>query len=84
MSGSRTIGLERLASAARAAGFAMATPDDRPEDVPASSTQAVSVAKSNWTSAAPQRALVVVAARPVSLQASVRDWFASLSWRAPA
>ena len=62
----------------------MATPDDRPEDAPAMAPERVPVAKSNWTPAAPQRALIVAKPRPVGMQAAFRDWMATLSWRAPA
>jgi hypothetical protein len=74
-------GADTLAKAVRAAGFAMATPDDRPEDTPAVIAQPL---KTTWTSAAPQRALVVAAPQPVSFQTMVREWMASLTWRAPA
>jgi hypothetical protein len=79
-------GADRLANAARAAGFAMATPDDRPEDAPSSAPKlqsSPSVATA-WTAAVPQRALVVSRPRTVSYQSMFRDWFAGLNWRAPA
>ena len=77
-------GADRLANAARAAGFAMATPDDRPDDTPAPSRQARHVAVSAWTPASPQRAIVVAKTRAPSFQSMFRDWMAALNWRAPA
>jgi hypothetical protein len=75
---------DRLASAARAAGYAMATPDDRPDDLPAEAPVQAPAVKSSWTPASPQRALIVAPARPTSMQATFRDWMAALTWRAPA
>jgi hypothetical protein len=75
---------DRLASAARAAGYAMATPDDRPDDPPAAAPLPVVAVKSSWTPASPQRALIVAPARPTSMQATFREWMAALTWRAPA
>jgi hypothetical protein len=77
-------GADRLANAARAAGFAMATPDDRPDESVASRPQAAQPVAAAWTPASPQRALVVVVPRAPSYQSMFRDWVASLSWRAPA
>jgi hypothetical protein len=74
---------DRLANAARAAGFAMATPDDRPDDEPTVVPLQAPVLKSH-RSPAPQRALVIVTPRPVGLQTTFRDWMATLTWRAPA
>lgn len=79
-----TSGADRLANAARAAGFVMATPDDRPEDIPAVVTKAPEAMATAWTSAQPQRALVVVAPRAATYPAMFRDWMASFNWRAPA
>ena len=84
MSRNRTIGFDNLSNAARAAGFAMATPDDRPEDIPVQHTPEITATKSNWTSAAPNRSMIVAAPRSAGLQSTLRDWFASIGWRAPA
>ena len=84
MNRNRTIGFDNLSNVARAAGFAMATPDDRPEDVPVKHTSEITATKSNWTSAIPNRSIVVAAPRSTNLQSSLRDWFASIGWRAPA
>lgn len=84
MGRNRTNGLDNLANAAKAAGFAMATPDDRPEDTPSSNRRPAAVSKSGWTSAEPSRALVLNGASVRSAQTSWREWMASFSWRAPA
>jgi hypothetical protein len=83
-------GADRLALTARAAGFAMATPDDRPEDpVPAVATAVAVRTASTWRPAQPARslsapALSSPASRRTNMQASIRDWMAALTWRAPA
>ena len=84
MGRNRTNGLDNLANVAKAAGFAMATPDDRPEDTPAPFKNAAAVAKSSWTVAEPSRALVISGANVRSAQTTWREWVASFSWRAPA
>jgi hypothetical protein len=89
MSRNRSIGTDSLTNAARAAGFAMATPDDRPDDTFNNTfTHAVSAdsqprLKSAWSSP-PATALVPAKAQRPGLQASIRDWFGAMSWRAPA
>lgn len=78
-------GADRLADTAHAAGFAMATPDDRPDDAPASVPSTALVTQpGGWQSATPTRALVVATPRAQGLQTSLREWMASLTWRAPA
>jgi len=77
-------GADRLANAARAAGFAMATPDDRPDDAPVANYQTKQTAISAWTPASPHRAIVVAKPRAPSFQSMFRDWMAALNWRAPA
>ena len=84
MGRNRTNGLDNLANAAKAAGFAMATPDDRPEDTPSPVKNSATVAKSGWTSAEPSRALVLSGANVRRAQTSWREWMASFTWRAPA
>lgn len=81
-----TSGADRLANAARAAGFAMATPDDRPEDAPSPvpKLQASPSVASAWIAPLPQRALVVSRPQAVTYPAMFRDWVAGLNWRAPA
>ena len=80
MGRNRTNGLDNLANVAKAAGFAMATP----EDTPAPLKNSAAVAKSGWTAAEPSRALVISGAKVRSAQTSWREWMASFSWRAPA
>ena len=74
---------DRLENLARAAGFAMATPDDRPEE---SQVAPRTAPRPVWTSAKPPSTSLVVhrQRRPDTYQAMFRDWVASLGWRAPA
>ena len=72
--------IERLTSAARAAGFAMATPEDL-DAAPAPRRTEI-----GWRSALPP---VVERPSPPAVKAeargnALRDWFAMLSFRAPA
>jgi hypothetical protein len=85
-------GADRLADTARAAGFAMATPDDQPDD-DFNQTRSAAVVpvpapgrpqRPVWSASSPTRALVVAAPATTSYQTLFRDWMASLTWRAPA
>ena len=75
---------DRLSRLAMAAGFAMATPDDRPEEVAPAPVRATP--RPVWTSAQPSTSLVVrqQQRRPDTYHAMIRAWVASLGWRAPA
>lgn len=77
-------GAERLANVARAAGFAMATPDDLPEDVSEKPPAEPAKTVTGWKSVSPGKELVVASPRQAGLPTLFRDWMASLNWRAPA
>jgi hypothetical protein len=78
-------GAERLANTARAAGYAMATPDDHADTPIKAEPQPAQPATSAWTTALPQsRAVVVTAPRAVKPHWTLREWMAALTWRAPA
>lgn len=69
--------IERLMTAARAAGFAMATPDDLHQvNAPRKSD--------GWKSALPAVVEKPQRAAPEARQGLLRDWIAMLSFRAPA
>lgn len=75
--------MEQLATAARAAGFAMATPETIGDDAAASATRHRAIQPAARTTA-----LVITSANAQSgtaaTQATWRDWFSAFSGRAPA
>jgi hypothetical protein len=68
------MGIEALNNAARAAGFAMAAPDDTPEEEDARKP----ALETSWRPAAPRGLLVAPAAVQVARPSQVTDWFKAM------
>jgi len=85
----RLVREDSLSSAARAAGFVMATPDDEPSTPDSNSMTKpapapLALESAGWKSAPPRRAVEAAPTRPASLHHAILLWFATLTGRAPA
>jgi hypothetical protein len=69
------MGIEALNTAARAAGFAMAAPDDTPEEESAAKRPAL---EASWRPGSPVSLWVPPVAAPVARPSQVADWFRSM------